>query len=282
MPIEVNTIVLPAAIESDIVLTKISRISVDDGHEINDSCHTKSDNDDNSSVSQEQSDQSSPHITSETFYTDAQKYWHGIAPTVDGMLGGFGSISHTDVRGSNEFLQQIFKMKPAPGRRVALDCGAGIGRVTKNLLIPLFQQVDVVEQCTAFTDALRQYVGTTSKLGEIYAVGLQEFTPESKKYDIIWAQWVLSHLTDDDLIAFFRRCIDGLSRHGVIVIKENVTASDTSDVDVVDSSVTRPLVLLKALIVKSGLRIIKMTRQSNFPAGIFPVYMITLKPAKSN
>lgn len=140
----------------------------------------------------------------------------------------------------------------------------------------------MVEQCPTFAETVRQYVGTTSKLGEIYNVGLQEFTPDLRKYDVIWAQWVLGHLTDDDLVAFFRRCIDGLSRNGVIVIKENVTASDTIDVDKVDSSVTRPLVLLKAIIVKSGLRIIKMTRQSNFPAGIFPVYMITMKPAKSN
>lgn len=279
---------LPSTIESDILLSKISKICVEEDHKdaINDSseaefCKTVPDNDD-TSLSQDESDEIAPHITSETFYTDAQMYWHGIAPTIDGMLGGFGSISCTDVRGSNDFLQQVFKMKPAPGRRVALDCGAGIGRVTKNLLIPLFQQVDVVEQCKTFAEAVRQYVGTTSKLGEIYNVGLQEFTPEPRKYDIIWTQWVLGHLTDDDLVAFFRRCIDGLSRHGVIVIKENVTASDTIEVDKIDSSVTRPLVLLKALIVKSGLRIVKMTRQSNFPAGIFPVYMITTKPVKSN
>lgn len=199
MPAEVNTIVLPSAIDGDILLSKISRIRVDEDHKVTikdsssaDLSKISSDND--TCISQEQpeaeSDESTPHITSETFYTDAQKYWHGIAPTIDGMLGGFGSINFIDVRGSNDFLQQVFKMKPSPGRRVALDCGAGIGRVTKNLLIPLFQQVDVVEQCATFADAVRSYVGTTSKLGDIYNVGLQEFTPDSRKYDIIWAQWV--------------------------------------------------------------------------------------------
>ena len=29
----------------------------------------------------------------EKYYTDAAEYWANIAPTVDGMLGGFGNIS---------------------------------------------------------------------------------------------------------------------------------------------------------------------------------------------
>lgn len=110
MPTEVvDTIVLPPAIESNVLLTKISRISVtEEDHNV--------ENDDTSLCKEESAS------TSVTFYTDAQRYWHGIAPTIDGMLGGFGNINITDIRGSNEFLQQVFKMKPAPGRRIALDC----------------------------------------------------------------------------------------------------------------------------------------------------------------
>lgn len=33
-----------------------------------------------------------------------------------------------------------------------LDCGAGIGRVTKHLLLPLFKNVDMVEQDRTFVD----------------------------------------------------------------------------------------------------------------------------------
>lgn len=216
----------------------------------------------------------------ETFYGDAKKYWNGVAATVDGMLGGFGSISNIDVRASTVFLRELYKMKPAPSRRVALDCGAGIGRVTKHLLIPLYQTVDVVEQDTKFASTIKEYVADAAKLGTVFNMGLQQFTPAAQKYDLIWSQWVLGHLTDDDLVAFFKRCILGLARNGVMVIKENVTATDSVDVDVVDSSVTRPLVQLKALIAKSGMRIIRMTRQQNFPKGLFPVYMITLKPPK--
>lgn len=61
----------------------------------------------------------------ETFYKDAQTYWKAIPATVDGMLGGFANINVTDIRGSQDFLKDVFKMKPSPSKNVALDCGAG-------------------------------------------------------------------------------------------------------------------------------------------------------------
>jgi hypothetical protein len=41
----------------------------------------------------------------ESFYGDAKKHWETIAPTVDGMLGGFAKISPTDINGSREFMR---------------------------------------------------------------------------------------------------------------------------------------------------------------------------------
>ena len=44
-------------------------------------------------------------MTKESFYNDAKEYWKGIPATVDGMLGGFGGISGTDINGSLQFLK---------------------------------------------------------------------------------------------------------------------------------------------------------------------------------
>lgn len=33
----------------------------------------------------------------------------------------------------------------------------------------------------------------------------QDFTPEAGRYDVIWVQWCIGHLTDHDFIAFFKR-----------------------------------------------------------------------------
>ena len=41
---------------------------------------------------------------------------------------------------------------------IFLDCGAGIGRITKNLLLPLFDVVDMVEQNAGFLEKAREYL----------------------------------------------------------------------------------------------------------------------------
>jgi protein N-terminal methyltransferase len=43
-------------------------------------------------------------------------------------------------------------------------------------------------------------------------------------FDIIWCQWCLGHLSDEDLVAFFIRCRTALKQHrrSMIVVKENL------------------------------------------------------------
>ena len=105
----------------------------------------------------------------------AADYWAAVPTTIDGMLGGFAKISHTDIDGSNKLLKLLMKVgrwpvgnwdrthsvkhlvlmsrrlkmcdaavavvgdgceqvEGGPGAGRALDCGAGIGRITKHLL----------------------------------------------------------------------------------------------------------------------------------------------------
>lgn len=246
-------------------------------------CHKTSDDNINSTppINETVSDTSKTNTDNppqQAFYADAQSYWDHVEPTIDGMLGGFAPINHIDIRGSLAYLQSMYRLKPPPGRLRALDCGAGIGRVTRFLLLPQFECVDAVEQCAKFAQEMRTYV-VSPKLGRIYNQGLQEFTPEDGCYDLIWSQWVLGHLPDVDLISFFQRCVRGLSKNGILIIKENVTSStEQVIVDEVDSSLTRPLEQLKRLLVLGGWRIVRCTQQHNFPAGIYPVYMITARP----
>lgn len=150
------------------------------------------------------------------------------------------------------------------------------------MLIPIFNTVDIVEQDEHFANSVKEYVGNSAKLGTIYNQGLQEFHPKSMRYDVIWSQWVLGHLTNDDFVKFFQRCGDALNKNGLVIVKENITSTGDVNIDEVDSSVTRPLSMFKALLVQSGLRIVKMERQNNFPSEIFPVYMFAMKPVKKS
>ena len=101
--------------------------------------------------------------TKDQFYQDALSYWSKIPPTVDGMLGGFAYITKTDVRGSTSFLKDLMNNEKL-GRSRALDCGAGIGRVTRNLLLPLFDRVDLLEFNKKFLDEAPAYIGKSTRL----------------------------------------------------------------------------------------------------------------------
>ncbi len=46
---------------------------------------------------------------------------------------------------------------------VALDCGAGIGRVSEQLLLHLFDEVDLVEPSRHLLDTARRRLGPSSK-----------------------------------------------------------------------------------------------------------------------
>jgi protein N-terminal methyltransferase len=86
----------------------------------------------------------------------------------------------------------------------------------------------------------------------------------------------LGHLKDSDLIQFLKRCKNRLSQGGMIGIKENVTRVGT-EVDPIDSSVTRSDIILKEIFIKAGLEIVKEQVQVGFPKELYAVKMYLLK-----
>ncbi|XP_072014616.1 N-terminal Xaa-Pro-Lys N-methyltransferase 1-B-like [Amphiura filiformis] len=218
-------------------------------------------------------------MNKDSFYQDAANYWETVPATVNGMLGGYGHISSKDIGGSIQFLKPFLTCEwdDRVLNERALDCGAGIGRVSKHLLLPLFQQVDMVEQNQKFVDAAPKYIGeSSSKMGKYICSGLHQFVPQAQWYDVIWIQWVLGHLSDDHLVNFFKRCKTGLKENGIICVKENISREGVI-LDEQDSSVTRSSKELKRIFEKAGLTVVKEDVQKNFPLEIYGVEMYALR-----
>ncbi|XP_005993306.1 N-terminal Xaa-Pro-Lys N-methyltransferase 1 isoform X2 [Latimeria chalumnae] len=212
------------------------------------------------------------------FYSKAEEYWKEVPPTVDGMLGGYGHISSIDINGSKKFLQRFIGDGPNKvGTVCALDCGAGIGRITKRLLLPLFQKVDMVDVTEDFLTKAKSYLGEEVKRVEnFFCCGLQDFMPQSGRYDVIWVQWVIGHLTDDHLVEFLKRCKKGLRPNGIICIKDNM-AHEGVIMDEEDSSVCRDLAVVRHIIKRAGLCVFAEERQENFPEEIYQVYSFAMR-----
>lgn len=239
------------------------------------------------------------------------------------MLGGFPQVSRIDLRGSASFLAKIRRLlqtedqqrdNEAGGQqnkskklKRGVDCGAGIGRVTDGFLRHVCETVDVVEPIAKFAEVIRRgskrAVADTNKSTEtpkeqeedleeeegvvenIYITGLESWLP-TEKYDLIWNQWCVGHLTDVQLTTYLQRAADALTPNGILVLKENnSTDPDGKDIyDEVDSSVTRTDETFRKIFKEAGLNLIKAEEQLGFPRhlGLLPVRSYALRPRKSS
>ncbi len=234
---------------------------------------------------------SAPAPDSQISHAASLTYWSSIAPTVDGMLGGFPQISRIDLRGSANFLAKLRRQHPNPNPEATatlhrgVDCGAGMGRVTAGLLSEVCEIVDVVEPVEKFAyQAKGMKMSGKGRVGELYITGLEEWEPAAQTYDLVWIQWCLGHLTDRQLIEYLRRCGDALTGSGWIVVKENMSTDRRGgDIfDEVDSSVTRTDAKFQDLFRQAGLRVIKTELQTGFPKGLYPVRFYALRPNKDD
>lgn len=237
-------------------------------------------------------------------HEDSIKYWNSVSSDNNGMLGGYPQTSRVDLQGSSNFLTKLRRGKQRASRvpleplhRVA-DCGAGIGRITKGLLLGVATRVDVVEPVKKFTDELvasskeEGIIEGRGKVGEVVNLGLQDWIPEPGAYDLIWNQWCLGHLKDEQLVVYLQRCKEGLAKPSAaaeegaeprgswIVVKENMS-TDPRERDIFDhedSSVTRSDKKFQQLFKKAGLKIVASELQKGFPKELFPVRMYALRP----
>ncbi|KAL9329092.1 hypothetical protein ACSQ67_004095 [Phaseolus vulgaris] len=219
------------------------------------------------------------------WYRDGVSYWEGVNPTMDGVLGGFANVNEPDISCSEDFLKILLSERfPADGTRqplVVLDCGSGIGRVTKNLLIRYFDEVDLLEPVSHFLETARETLAlecqtnTVHKAVNFYCVPLQDFTPDAGRYDVIWIQWCIGHLTDEDFVSFFKRAKVGLKPGGFFVLKENIARSGFV-LDNEDRSVTRSDKYFKELFSQCGLHVYRLKEQKGFPEELFAVKMYAL------
>lgn len=212
------------------------------------------------------------------WYEGAADYWEARDATVDGVLGGYPETSGPDLRESRRFLELLQKTPGARRFERVLDCGAGIGRVTSGLLLDVFERVDLAEPNKKLIEAARAEI--TDPRAELFInEALQDVRPQADRYDVIWAQWVLLYLPDDDLCQFLQRCRSAIRPGGFICVKENVVLDGEWMVDKEDNSISRTDAQYKAIFDRAGLSLFHELKQACWPPDLVPVKMYALKVA---
>jgi len=196
------------------------------------------------------------------------------------MLGGFGHLASKDVRSSKKFISNL-KSK-LPGTGLVLDVGAGIGRVSHDLLLSVFDKVSLLECTLSFIEQAKHLI-SSDRIGKIFPVTMQEFRAAEEDYglyDMIWIQWVIIYANDEGLVEFLSECKKLLKPSGLICIKDNVILNNTPHeqiddilLDKEDCSITRSERYLLHLTQQAGLSLSSRELQPKFPKELFPVVM---------
>ena len=158
----------------------------------------------------------------EEWYSRSLGYWSQQEASCFGVLGGHPETSELDLEGSAAFLN-ILQSK---NFNTALECGAGIGRITEGLLLRRCTIVDLLEPCSQLLEEARRRLGALSNTSfgsarNFLELSLQDLGELPDHYELIWVQWVLLYLTDSDVVDTLQRLRRSLSPHGFLVVKEN-------------------------------------------------------------
>ncbi|KAF3895822.1 Alpha N-terminal protein methyltransferase [Trichophyton interdigitale] len=214
---------------------------------------------------------------------DGRQFWQGKNGNEDEMIGTAEAqpgMSEVDLQGSREFLAKL-GIGTGQGLRTltnALEGGAGIGRVTQGVLLELAEQVDVIEPVVKFTEELYGRSG----IRDIFNFGLEEWDPaKDVEYDLIWNQWCLCHLTDEQLVRYLKRCNTVLRPGtGLLIIKENLSIRGVDVFNSTDSTVIREDRKFSSIFRQAGLQLVKSQLQRGFPRNLLPVKMYALRSSE--
>jgi protein N-terminal methyltransferase len=227
------------------------------------------------------------------WYQKSSDYWNTQSATVEGMLGGLDKLSERDLRMSESFLdllQRRHGLRTGAGC-CCVDVGAGIGRITRAILLPRFAVCDMLEQNPAYLEESVNYIGSSSPdvgvVGKRMAMGMQDFEVEDAKtgssclgrYSLVWIQWVCIYLTDDDFVSFICKLLLCLAPGGIICMKDNIAPRGKKNgfvFDKSDSSIMRSDKYMKALFAKAGAIVISEAKQQDFPNDVFCVKVYAL------
>jgi protein N-terminal methyltransferase len=216
--------------------------------------------------------------------TAAISYWSRLPATDASVLGGHPQISNADLRGSFLFLAKLLRQTPTissdevrPQRRF-VDCGAGIGRVTRGVLCKLASTIDIVEPVKAFTDQIK---GETY-VGAIFNVGLEQWNiGDIGIYNVVWNQWCLCQLTDAQVVDYLIRVQAALVPKGWIVVKENLVRHEAEEdaYDDTDNTITRTDRKFRNLFKQAKLEVVHSELQRGMPPGLYRIMMYALQPS---
>ncbi|KAK9823131.1 hypothetical protein WJX72_000488 [[Myrmecia] bisecta] len=202
-----------------------------------------------------------PGKQSANWYGVAKAHWDRQPATQEGVMPQPGNFSAEDAADSLEFVNAVMsELRPTRSENfTALDVGAGYGRVTKDVLANFCTDVDLLDASAPLLAAARELLAEIRDQSRVrlnfIEAGMQNVTLARDRYDLIWMQWSIGYLTDDDALAFLEQCQRALKPEGIIIAVE--TATWVNWQVQVDASISRSERYLLKLFHRGGFKVYK-------------------------
>eukprot|EP00607_Mallomonas_marina_P010695 CAMPEP_0182422014 /NCGR_PEP_ID=MMETSP1167-20130531/7604_1 /TAXON_ID=2988 /ORGANISM="Mallomonas Sp, Strain CCMP3275" /LENGTH=275 /DNA_ID=CAMNT_0024599715 /DNA_START=174 /DNA_END=1001 /DNA_ORIENTATION=+ len=165
-------------------------------------------------------------LSKEEWYSANLLWWEsGYGGTTDdeAMIGDCDG--ETDALIGLAFLDKVILKRPQLRIRTALDCAAGVGRITKFVLSRRCSGlITLLEANRHWSERSRTYLGRKRSAKCRFVNGtMQDLdgTVSPQSMDLIWFQWCLQYLTDEDAILALTGARHALTPGGVIIVREN-------------------------------------------------------------
>lgn len=207
-------------------------------------------------------------------YKQSKQHWQRAEASLSGVMDGFYNVSDADIEDSCMFLEHLINAKQIKTGHI-IDCAAGIGRVIEQAFIKYFDKIDLLEQDQKFIEYCQKNITKYPQIKNIFCDSLQNFQFQST-YDVVWTQWGLQNLDEEDAIDFLTRSKNNLTKNGVIIAKENI-AIDENIITISDGSIIRNNTSFEKIFAKCDLKIIAQNTIKNWNEEFFPVKTFVLK-----
>jgi protein N-terminal methyltransferase len=214
-----------------------------------------------------------------SFYDGSLKYWSEQPATVGGMLKALESLSDVDLAFTRRVITLHVEDHQIPTGS-CVDVACGIGRVAANVLSDFYKRIDLVDPIERFVKLAETELTGIGIEHDRFIVSAQDWTPQ-RNYDAFWCQWTAMWLTDDDFVAFLKRCKTRLNKGGVVFVKDNVVFSGNKSHGIFapdDHSTARTIRHFRELFVEAGFSVDFAQEQPKWPAEYIPMWLFVLTP----
>lgn len=209
------------------------------------------------------------------WYGKGTEYWNTVDDTISGMLDGNVEAGRVDLQYTEEIIKKYQQRKM--GNIRCADTGAGIGRISNEVLCRYFKELHLVEPVEKFLKVAKENLDNKVDL-HLYYMGAESWEIPCV-FDCFWLQWTLMYLTDEDSIRLLKNCKQHLAENGIIAVKENLGSNEFDDTTMnsvyykQDNSIHRTYLHFSNLFVKAGLNIIEESLQPNWDEELLPLYL---------